>query len=109
MQNNGRVVYNYISSTVENIYEVTSEQVYKDGYLLYKMITKDTIDKFNSDLKASFNNLSYFTNEHKITTPSGIIKHILILAKPEKQADGLVVWYGFKQDISDKKLEEENC
>lgn len=107
MQNNGRVVYNYISSTVENIYEVKSEQLYNDGYLLYKMITEDTLNKFNSDLKTSFNNLTYFTNEHKIVTPSGIAKHILILAKPEKQADGLVVWYGFKQDISDRKLEEE--
>lgn len=107
MQNNGRVVYNYISSTVENIYEVKSEQLYNDGYLLYKMITNDTLNKFNSDLKTSFNNLTYFTNEHKIITPSGIIKHILILAKPEKQADGIVVWYGFKQDISYRKLEEE--
>ncbi len=107
MRNNGKVVYNYISSTIEHIYEVKSEQLYNDGYLLYKMITKDTVEKFNSDLKASFNNLTYFTNEHKITTPSGIIKHILILAKPEKQSDGFVVWYGFKQDISDRKLEEE--
>jgi PAS domain S-box-containing protein len=107
MQNNGRVVYNYISSTVENIYEVKSEQLYNDGYLLYKMITEDTLNKFNSDLKTSFNNLTYFTNEHKIVTPIGIVKHILIIAKPEKQADGLVVWYGFKQDISDRKLEEE--
>ena len=107
MRVNGKVVYNYISSTIEHIYEVKSEQLYNDGYLLYKMITEDTIDKFNSDLKTSFNNLTYFTNEHKITTPSGIVKHILILAKPEKQADGLVVWYGFKQDISDRKLEEE--
>ncbi len=107
MQNNGRVVYNYISSTVENIYEVTSEQVYKDGYILYKMITKDTLNQFNTDLKSSYNDLTYFTNEHKITTPSGIVKHILILAKPERQPDGLVVWYGFKKDISDRKLEEE--
>ncbi len=103
----GEVMYTYISGAVKSIYEVTPEQVYVDGYILYNMISEDTISQFDSDLKESFNKITYFTNEHKITTPSGIKKHILILAKPEKQPDGSVVWYGYNKDITDRKLEEE--
>ncbi len=103
----GEVKYNYISGTVNSIYEVTPEQVYADGYILYNMITKDTINQFDNDLRDSFKKITYFTNEHKIKTPSGIVKHILILAKPEKQPDGSVVWYGYNKDITDRKLEEE--
>jgi PAS domain S-box-containing protein len=103
----GDLEYSYISGAVKSIYEVTPEQVYADGYILYNMITKDTINQFDNDIRNSFNKISYFTNEHKITTPSGILKHILILAKPENQADGSVVWYGYNKDITDRKLEEE--
>lgn len=103
----GEVKYNYISGTVNSIYEVTPDQVYNDGYILYNMISKDTINQFDNDLRNSFKKLTYFTNEHKVKTPSGIIKHIQILAKPEKQPNGSVFWYGYNQDITYRKLEEE--
>lgn len=103
----GEVKYKYISGAVNFIYEVKPEQVYADGYILYNMISKDTINQFDNDLRDSFKKISYFTNEHKIKTPSGIIKHIQILAKPEKQPNGSVVWYGYNHDITNRKLEEE--
>ncbi|MFA9214310.1 MAG: PAS domain-containing protein, partial [Candidatus Methylacidiphilales bacterium] len=108
MQLNGEIKFNFISGAVESIYRVSAEQVYADGHILFKMITDDTILQFNNELNNSFRNISYFNNEHKIITPNGNKKHILTLAKPEKQEDGSVIWYGYNKDITDRKIEAEN-
>lgn len=105
---NGKIFINYISSNVENIYEVTVNQVYEDNFLLYRMITNDTAKQLKRDILLSATKLNNIKNEHKIVTPSGKTKHIMVLAKPQKQPDGSVIWYGYNNDITDRKLEEEN-
>lgn len=105
---NGKIFINYISSNVENIYEVTVNQVYEDNFLLYRMITNDTAKQLKRDILLSATQLNNIKNEHKIVTPSGKTKHIMVLAKPQKQPDGSVIWYGYNNDITDRKLEEEN-
>lgn len=103
----GKTSFSYISGAVESMYEVTPEAVYKNHLILFKMLSKEMLKKFSNDLQYSFLNLTPFVNEHVITTPSGIIKHISTQAKPEKQPDGTVVWYGYNKDITDRKIEEE--
>jgi PAS domain S-box-containing protein len=105
---NGKIFINYISSNVENVYEVTVNQVYEDNFLLYRMITNDTAKQLKRDILLSATKLNNIKNEHKIVTPSGKTKHIMVLAKPQKQPDGSVIWYGYNNDITDRKLEEEN-
>ncbi|MFZ4799643.1 MAG: PAS domain S-box protein [Bacteroidia bacterium] len=103
----GKTKFNYISGSVESLYEISPEEVYKNHYVLFRMLSKEMLKKFVDDLHYSFENLTPFVNEHVITTPSGKIKHISTLGKPEKQQNGSVVWYGYSKDITDRKKEEE--
>lgn len=105
--NDGKIVINYISSNVENLYEVSVNKIYENNAVLFKMITDDTVKQLKRDILNSANKLTNIKNEHKIITASGKTKYILALAKPEKQTDGSVIWYGYNNDITDRKLEEE--
>ncbi|MES2655272.1 MAG: PAS domain S-box protein [Bacteroidota bacterium] len=107
MDVNGKTTFNYISGAVEEIYEISPEQVYKKRYLLFKMISKEELLLFMKGVNYSFEHLTEFSNKHKIVTPSGKEKCILTQAKPEKLSDGTVVWYGYSQDITESKKEEE--
>lgn len=107
MDINRKTKFNYISGAVEEIYEISTEQVYKKHYILFKMISKEELLLFMKDVNYSFDHLTYFSNKYKIITPSGKKKCILTQAKPEKLEDGSVVWYGYSQDITESKKEEE--
>lgn len=107
MDINRKTKFNYISGAVEEIYEISPEQVYKKHYILFKMISKEELLLFMKDVNYSFDHLTYFSNKYKIITPSGKKKCILTQAKPEKLKDGSVVWYGYSQDITESKKEEE--
>jgi len=103
----GKTKFNFISGSVQSLYEVTPDEVYKNHLILFKMLSKEILKKFSNDLNYSYIHLTPFVNEHVITTPSGKIKFISTLGKPEKQPDGSVVWYGYSKDITDRKMEEE--
>ncbi len=107
MDLNRKTKFNYISGAVEEIYEISPEQVYKTHYTLFKMIYKEELLLFMKDINYSFDHLTDFSNKYKIITPSGKEKCILTQAKPERLEDGSVVWYGYSQDITESKKEEE--
>lgn len=107
MDTGRKTTFNYISGAVEEIYEISPEQVYKNQFTLFKMISREELASFIKDVNYSFDHLTAFSNKHKIITPGGMEKCILTQAKPERLADGSVVWYGYSQDITESKREEE--
>lgn len=107
MYPNGRTSFTYVSGAIENIYEVTAAQVYKNQHILTKMLSPLDKKTFFADVKYSFDNLTYFKNEHQLILPSGKIKYISTQAKPEKLSDGTVVWYGYSKDVTERVLEDK--
>ena len=99
--------FEYISAAVQEIYELTPEQVLENGSLIPDCIHPDDRKSFYLDLEISAQTLEPFKHEYRIITPSGKIKWLQATSKPECRSNGDIVWYGAVFDITDKKQAEE--
>ena len=51
--------------------------------------------------------LKSLQHEHRIITDESILKWVQVIARPERQTDGAVVWDGMSIEISDRKRQEQ--
>ena len=103
----GHFTFPYISSDCEEICGLTAKQVMQQPELLMSQIYPADISAFEEIVQKSAQTLQPKHWEGRLITPSGKIKWIQTASKPEKQADGSIVWDGLMSDISDRKQAEQ--
>lgn len=99
----GKFSFPYISSDCEEILGYTSEQMMQNSQLITSIIYPEDLSNFERVIEQSARTLNQKSWEGRIITSSGEIKWIQTASKPEKQADGSVVWDGLMIDISDRQ------
>ena len=97
----------YISSGCLDLYEVSPEAVYATGAdLLLDMIHPEDRPSFDRTVAVSAETLEPWRWEGRFLLPSGKLKWIQGASRPERQADGSVVWDGLVMDITQRKQTE---
>jgi PAS domain S-box-containing protein len=96
----------YVSSGCFDLYELEPESVMAGTHSLYSMHHPDDDPAIAQALAYSAQNLTPFEQEWRIILPSGSVKWIQSAARPERQADGAILWDGVLIDISDRKQAE---
>ncbi|MDZ8067191.1 MAG: AAA family ATPase [Nostoc sp. DedQUE08] len=96
----------YVSSGCLDLYELEPELVMAGTHSVYAMNHPDERPAIAQALAYSAQNLTPFEQEWRIILPSGTVKWIQSAARPERQADGAIVWDGVVIDISDRKHAE---
>ncbi|MFN6464572.1 MAG: AAA family ATPase [Nostoc sp. DedVER02] len=91
----------YVSSGCYDLYEVDPKEVMAGVYNIHLMAHPDDSSTLGQLVADSARMLTPFSHEWRIVTPSGKIKWIQCVSRPELQADGLIVWDGVVIDISD--------
>ncbi|MFB2939177.1 PAS domain S-box protein [Aerosakkonemataceae cyanobacterium BLCC-F154] len=104
-QNN--INFEYLSPAVEEIQEVPLEQVLKNPQLIFDAFHPDDRQSYAEAVALSRRNLSPFSHEWRIFTPSGKLKWVQAKSRPEGRNNGDVVWYGVLFDVSDRKFAEQ--
>ncbi|MCX7595318.1 MAG: PAS domain-containing protein, partial [Fischerella sp.] len=97
----------YASSGCRELYELEPEVVQKDFQVLHKLIHPEDAKTFTESIAHSCTTLKPWHWEGRIITPSGKLKWAQAVARPERQANGDIVWDGLLMDITDRKLAEE--
>jgi len=103
---NAPTYFEYISSAVIDISEITPEQVYADISLLFRQWHPEDVAGWDAISRQSIANLEPFSFEWRIITPSGTVKWLNIYASVELRQNGDVARYGVVSDISDRKQAE---
>ncbi|MFC5285392.1 PAS domain S-box protein [Pedobacter alpinus] len=103
----GSSCFPYTSPGIESIYGVTSEQVSNDASSAFKVIHPDDLEKVSKTIQESANNLTPWTDIYRVILPSGDTKWLQGNATPQRKPDGSILWHGYIQDITDRKLKEE--
>lgn len=98
--------FTYVSSACEEIFEVKSEEVLQNSACLWSLIHPEDQLQMRETLQVSQESLEKFYYCGRIVTPSGRLKWIEAISRPEVQADGRVIWNGVLMDISDRKAAE---
>ncbi|MFN5397429.1 MAG: GAF domain-containing protein [Pseudanabaena sp.] len=112
----GSKYFEYVSSGIERIYEITVEEALNNPQFIYDCIHPEDQTSLFKALNRSAKNLLPFSNEWRIITPSGKIKWLQISAFVEKthgmdinlfkRQNGDIVRHGLVLEITDRKLAE---
>ena len=97
----------YASDHINDIYGVNHQEVRHDASKVFTLLHPDDLERVSETIKRSFDELSIWEVEYRIYHP---IKGLIWLkgsAKPEKQPDGSVLWYGYIFDITESKQLQE--
>ena len=106
LDTNGSLSFPYISSDCQEILEYTSEQINQNSDLFLSSIHPEDLSHFERVVSDSAQTFQHKHWKGRIITPSGKTKWIQTASKPEKQADGSIVWDGLMVDISDRAIAE---
>jgi len=105
---NGKLKFLFVSKGIESLYEVTAQQALHDPNAMTACILPEDREAYVSSIADSATGLSAWEHEHRIQTPSGIVKWIRSLASPKRRTDGSTVWNGFSSDVTEsKRIEHE--
>ncbi|MEH1963034.1 MAG: AAA family ATPase [Nostoc sp.] len=90
----------YVSSGCLDLYGLAPELVMSGTDSLYAMNHPDDQPGIAQAIAYSAQTLTPFKEEWRIILPSGTVKWIQSAARPERQADGAILWDGVVIDIS---------
>lgn len=103
----GRSAFPYSSPGMNDIYEVTPEEVQEDATPVFGRLHPDDYNNVASSIQESARTLQTFYCEFRVILPRQGLCWRWSQAQPERMPDGGTLWYGIISDITGRKLAEE--
>lgn len=102
----GDIRYTYISETAEELFGVSAHEILTNPSALFANYAPEYGDTFRKRLLEASRNMTTWDVEASIVMPSGERKYTHAIARPEREADGSVLWTGVILDATRMKLAE---
>jgi diguanylate cyclase (GGDEF)-like protein len=90
----GDIRYTYISEGARDLFGVSPDEIVSDPEALFKTHSPEYKARFRERLLAASKALTMWDVEASLVTPDGRKKYTHALARPDRQADGSVLWTG---------------
>ncbi len=103
----GRSAFPYASPGMNDIYEVTPEEVREDATPVFARLHPEDYDRVAGAIQASALTLNTFLCEFRVLLPRQGLRWRWSQAHPERLPDGGTLWHGIISDITERKLAEE--
>ncbi|BBC23877.1 multi-sensor hybrid histidine kinase [Pseudanabaena sp. ABRG5-3] len=110
----GSSYFEYVSSGVEALNELSVEQVMQNPSLIYQQYLPEDRDGLNQAINHSFQTMTPLQHEWRIVTPSGKLKWVQVNSRPEQdenidyedRQNGEIARYGIVLDVTARKQAE---
>lgn len=99
----GSYSINYMSPGCFDIWELTPDEIRADPSRLWAMVHPADVDALKESVRASAENMSLWTHEHRVVIKSKELKWFRATGMPHRMANGDVRWNTFVFDISAEK------
>ncbi len=99
----GRTCVPYTSAKIEEIYELTPEQVKTDASLLFERLHPRDLYQVGVSIQESARTMSPWLHEFRVQLPKRGLRWMRGNSLPELLADGSHIWHGFVSDITLEK------
>ncbi len=99
--------FTYLSPHCYEIYEIEAAVMMQNTQLLWGAVYPDDMRRVQGTIADALQNPKSINLEHRVTTPSGQVKWIQVIAQPDIQPNGDSVWDGVTIDITSRKLAEQ--
>ncbi|MCX5977776.1 MAG: PAS domain S-box protein, partial [Coprothermobacterota bacterium] len=101
----GRSAFPYSSPGMNDIYEVTPEEVREDATPVFGRLHPDDYDLVSDSIQESARTLQEFYCEFRVILPRQGLRWRWSQAHPERMADGGALWHGIISDITERNKE----
>lgn len=102
----GRTCFPFATDAIQQIYEVTAEQVREDAAPVFNILHPDDYDGVVASIQESAQTLDTWRYEFRVVLPKQGLGWRLGESKPEKLSDGSILWHGFITDVTERKQAE---
>ncbi|RJP74689.1 MAG: response regulator [Desulfobacteraceae bacterium] len=103
----GRSVFPYASPGMNDIYEVTPEEVQRDADLVFGRLHPEDYDRVAEAIFESARTLETFFCEFRVILPRQGLRWRWSQAQPQQMEDGSTLWHGIILDVTDSKRSQE--
>ncbi|MFX1677534.1 diguanylate cyclase [Paraburkholderia sp. A2WS-5] len=99
----GHMSLPYASAGIAEIYELAPAQVAAHARAIEALIHPDDLDAYRASFAASAATLAPWHLEYRVCLPRQGLRWRQGDAKPQRLADGVIVWHGFITDVTERK------
>lgn len=103
----GKATFPYASDGIEDVYEVSPADLVNDASPAFKIIHPDDLERIKISINESVKTMNDWDIEYRVNLPKKGLRWIEGHSKPEKLADGSILWHGYIIDITERKKKEE--
>ncbi len=108
MSEEGKMKFNFISKGLKLLHpNLDPEEVKKDPEVAFKVFHPDDVPFVMESIKTSFENLTEWIVEFRVIQEGNRVEWHAGRAKPERQDDGSVIWYGTFINVTNRVEYEE--
>ena len=106
LEPDGHMSFPFASKGLFELYGVTPEQVREDAAGVFEYQHPEDAAAIAASIQESARTLKPWHHEYRIVLPNQGVSWRMGDARPEKQADGSILWHGFITDITESKRVE---
>lgn len=106
-RSDGSTYYPFVSDAVRNVYGVEPVDVTSDKLTLRDLVHPEDRARVEAVIAGANQAAEPWTMENRIVTPTGTVKWIRGSAKPRRLPNGDILWDGVINDITERRLAEE--
>lgn len=103
----GRSAFPHASVGINDIYEVTPEEVRDDATPVFSRLHPDDLARVSESIHHSARTLETFFCEFRVVLPRQGLRWRWCQAQPERTEDGGTLWHGIISDVTERKGAEE--
>jgi PAS domain S-box-containing protein len=100
----GSSCFPYASDGIWDIYEVAPDWVSESSEPVLAVLHPDDYDRIMASILESADTLCPWHLEYRVKLPRKGIRWLSGLSRPEKMADGSILWHGFIADITEQRI-----
>ena len=97
----------YISERGQELFGLSAHEVLNDIQVLWRSIDVDDQRRMLAALRQSAQTLTEWRSEFRVRRGDGQWRWMLGTAMPDRQAAGVLVWYGYAEDITERRELEQ--
>ena len=96
----------YLAENVRTVLGLEPQEIEGDAAPLLRRIDPEDAERMRASFAASAAHMTMLREEFRYDHPEKGRISLETQARPVRQADGAVVWHGYAQDVTERKLEE---
>lgn len=105
----GKISFSNVSAGVREVTGLTPEEITQDASLFINSVRDDFREEYRTHFRQSADHMVPADIEFPTTGPDGSLRWLHTTGRPQRRADGSIVWDGIMIDVTEKKIAQENA